>query len=370
MNAATLKWLAIVTIGLLLLMVLVDQTDRSDTVSSGEYLFPDLKAHINDVNEVIVTADAGAISIVRDGDRWQVKEKDGFPADIGKLRQVMLALADARKLEKKTADPERFAQLGVEGPDTGEGTLLAMSGPDLRFDVIIGNVAQSKNRYVRLANDNQCWLIDKNPNLPAAASGWLASKLLDIDSSRIRSVDINHEDGERLQLTKASPGDANFSVLDIPQGRELNYATVANGIAGVLGDLTLEDVRRGDGDPDDAHDGKAGEVAASSVFTTFDGLEVRIRRLRDEEDGSARWLTIAARYLAPPGDEAKPIPAEESTSGEIAIDDPSKDSAASISAEEEAAAINAQHAGWQYRIPEYKANLLARRWKDILKEKE
>ena len=39
-------------------------------------------------------------------------------------------------------------------------------------------------------------------------------------------------------------------------------------------------------------------------------------------------------------------------------------------AEEEASTINARHAGWQYRVPEYKANLIARRWNDILKAQD
>ena len=37
---------------------------------------------------------------------------------------------------------------------------------------------------------------------------------------------------------------------------------------------------------------------------------------------------------------------------------------------DEATAMAAKVAGWQYRIAEYKANLLARRWEDILKDQE
>jgi Domain of unknown function (DUF4340) len=291
MNSATLKWLAIATVTLLIVMIAVDRTDKSDTVSGGEYLVLGLKERINDITAIAVTGsgDTESVSIARDGDGWQVKEKDGFAADVGKLRKVLLALADARKLEQKTANPELFAQLGVVGPDAksgaesdaGSGTLIeisgGVSGDDLRYAVIIGNVAQSKNRYVRMADDNQSWLIDKNPELPPSAAGWLASDLLDIDTARIRSVSIRHEDGETLRLEKASAEDTSYSVMDIPEGRELSYATVANGIAGVLEGLTLEDVRRSD----------AGELNSTSVFTTFDGLEISVRRY---QDGDVAWI--------------------------------------------------------------------------------
>jgi hypothetical protein len=150
MNSTTLKWLAIATVTLLIVMIAVDRTDKSDTVSGGEYLIPGLKERINEIDAIAVTGsgDTESVSIARDSDGWRIKEKDGYPADVGKLREVLLALADARKLEQKTANPELYAQLGVEGPEAGGGMLIEISGDnssdDLRYAVIIGNVAQSK----------------------------------------------------------------------------------------------------------------------------------------------------------------------------------------------------------------------------------
>lgn len=384
MNSTTLKWLAIATVTLLIVMIAVDRTDKSDTVSGGEYLIPGLKERINEIDAIAVTGsgDAESVSIAREGDGWRVKEKDGFAADVGKLREVLLALAEARKLEQKTANPELFAQLGVEGPDAGGGTLIEISGADLLYAVIIGNVAQSKNRYARMADDNQSWLIDKNPELPQSTAGWLASDLLDIDAARIRSVSIRHDDGETLRLEKASAEDTSYSVLDIPEGRELSYASVANGIAGVLDGLTLDDVRRRDASelanqkPGDDRRGDAGELTATSVFTTFDGLEISVRRYQDGDDA---WMTLSANFVPPPLAETpseKPA-ADEPVGGDDAVDETTDESngesslaEAAKTAEEEASTINARHAGWQYRIPDYKANLIARRWDDILKAQD
>jgi hypothetical protein len=385
MNSATLKWLAIATVTLLIVMIAVDQTEKGDTVSGGEYLIPGLKERINDVSAIAVTGsgDTESVNITRDDDGWQVKEKGGYPADVGKLREVLLAIADARKLEQKTANPELFAQLGVAEPgaesaadsDEGRGSMIEISGDDssddLKYAVIIGNVAQTKNRYVRMADDNQSWLIDKNPELPPSAAGWLASGLLDVDAARIRSVSIRHEDGETLQLEKATAGDASYAVLNIPEGRELSYPTVANGIAGVLKGLTLDDVRRSD----------AGELKSTSVFTTFDGLVISVHRY---QDGDTAWITLAAEFVPAdvPVAASDESAAEPPVSEEVAVEqateessdqssaeptDESKAAQSGETAEDEAANINARHAGWQYRVPDYKGNLLARRWNDILK---
>jgi hypothetical protein len=370
MNFATLKWLAVATIGLLMLVFVVERIDKGDTVAGGDYLVPGLKEHINDISKIIVTTadDTGPTTIERDGDQWLVKDKGGFPADVGKLRAILLDIADARKLEEKTANPERFAELGVDGPGA-DGTLLQISGANFEYSVIIGKVAQTKNRYARLADVEQSWLIDKNPDLPTSSGGWLAADLLDIDLSRIQSAAIVHHDGETISFDRQSAEDQNFTVNDIPKGRELSYPTVANGIAGVLKDLQLEDVRRS----------SVGELTATSVFTTFDGLEVTVRSIRDEADNGSQWIGISAAFTAPPASAKTEPPAPQD---EVAIDDTTDDSSEdksdavsehpdkTLAVKEEAERINARHAGWQYRIPDYKANLLTRHWKDILKEKE
>jgi hypothetical protein len=310
---------------------------------------------------------------VRDGDRWTVLEKDGFGADVGNLREVLLAIADARKLEEKTSNPERYSQLGLDGPTAGSGSQIDISGTDFAYAMIVGNVAQSKNRYVRMVDSDQSWLIDKNPELPSSGAGWLAADLLDIDASSVRSVTVQHADGESIKLAKALAADSNYVVEDIPDGRELSYATVANGIAGVLKGLRLEDVRRA----------KSGEPVSTAEFTTFDGMIIRVHRfldpVPDADDADAEyWFAIDAQYIAPiVADETAQV-AVATASEEVAIDDTSDEASGESTtaesngdtAETAVATINSRHGAWQYKVPEYKANLLARRWADILKAQE
>jgi hypothetical protein len=71
---------------------------------------------------------------------------------------------------------------------------------------------------------------------------------------------------------------------------------------------------------------------------------------------------------APVADEAAADTTTDASTHEAAPE--SSDAESGVTAEEEANSINARHAGWQYRVPDYKANLLARRWADILKADE
>ncbi|MGH8222450.1 MAG: DUF4340 domain-containing protein, partial [Woeseiaceae bacterium] len=320
MNAKTLKWLAVAAIALVIVLIAVDTADRGDTVSSGEPLLPELKEHINDVTRVVVTGDAGfgTVTVAFEDGEWRVAEKGDYPADVGTLRKVLLAVADARILEQKTANPERYADLGVADPPEGEGMLLEISGADFSHALIVGDTAQSKYRYVRIADRAQSLLVNQNPDLPADAGGWLEESLLDVDASRVRSVAIEHADGETIRIGKASPEDTSFTVEDLPEGRELSYATVADGIAGALNDLRLEDVRRSD----------AGEAATTTMFTTFDGLVVTLKSVADGDDGS--WVSVSAE-AQPAAAVADAVPedaATEAPEAEAAADEPEAAAAA------------------------------------------
>ena len=326
MNAATLRFLGIVVLVLVAALLLVESGDDSELPESGTRLMPEFRAVANDVDRLVVTrAGKPPLEIARQEDGWRVPDRDGYPADIAHVRNVLLAMADAAVVEAKTANPEFHSQLGVDAP-TGElskGVLITASAGEQRFEVIFGNAAQGSYRYARIASEDQSWLIDQNPDIPTDVGDWLDANIIDIDSSDVRSVTISHPDADTIAVSKAAREDVNFEVADIPEGRELSYSTVANGIGGALNDLDLDDVRRA---------AEADETAVVTVFETFDGVKITATTVKSD-DGN--WVGFAVEAT---GDDA-----------------------------DRAAEIGARVHGWQYRIADYKANLLTRRWDDILK---
>src|SRR5690606_440600 len=156
--------------------------------------------------------------------------------------------------------------------------------------------------------------------------GWLVRDITDLAAARVQSVTIRHADGATIRIRKDSEDAANFTVEDIPEGRELSYASVANSIAAALDNLTLDDVRRA-GDaapatadtPDPAGAGSdeagadAGEAsgdeapeAVTTVFRTFDGLKVTVDSTGT--DGET-WIRLHAAAL-PPAEDSAPAAAD------------------------------------------------------------
>ncbi|MFQ5547071.1 MAG: DUF4340 domain-containing protein [Woeseia sp.] len=329
MSARQIKTLAIVLLVLVATLVAINVSeDQGDTSINGQ-LFPQLKGQLNSISEVSITRAGESITVKNNSGQWVVAERDDYPADTGKLRKLLLALADASRLEEKTSNPDMYPRLGVEDmKETSEGVEIRISGAEAPVSLIIGKLAQRKYRYARVSGQATSWLINQNPVVPADAGDWLLPEILDIDASRVRSVTITHDDGETIHLQKEDAEDNNFSVPDMPDRRELRYPSIVNGIAGVVSNLNLEDVSRASASVGDGSNAK-------TVFTMFDGLQLTVESFARDEN---TWIRLTA----------------------------SQDDADSS----EAAEINARTSGWEYQLQSYKGDQLRRRWNDILKENE
>lgn len=426
MSARAIRILAIAVLVLFAAVWLIDR-QRDAAPAAGELLFPGLAERLDRVSAIEVTDADGSIRIVRDGDRWVVPAKDGYSADVAKLRELLLGLAEARKIEQKTSSPELYARIGVQdiGQKDAAGVLVASQGLEGGdFAVILGNSAQRDYRYVRVPGQATSWLIDRNPEVPDDTAGWLVSDIADIASSRVQSVTIRHEDGETIRIRKVSEEATNFTVEDIPDGRELSYPSVANGMAGALDNLAFDDVRAarqdtaGGGDAPANGQAEAGSdgdspappTRATTVFRTFDGLEITVESTGSDDE---TWIRLAAAARAPAEDTGQAGPQEGGTDVEPATAAASETAAeggsaprsasdeaqagSGTAAEEdatpaaaeqdataaedalaaeapepgaEAAELNARVSGWEFRIPQYKASQLRRHWEDLLRAPE
>ena len=325
MNPTTLRLLVFIVIFLGAAWLLVEWSDDSGVPDSGQALFPGLTGALNDVDMVTIErAGEETVEVRREGDHWIIAGRLGYPARVADVRSVLLAMADAIVVEPKTANPARHGQLGVTAPEApnSKGIRVTAATSEQTFSVIFGNTAQGSYRYARINEEDQSWLIDQNPEIPQSVGEWLEADIVDIPSTRVQSATITHPDGEVVAVARESEEQTDFTVTDVPTDRELSYPTVANGIAGALNDLDLDDVR--------VETSASADVIVTE-FRTFDGLVITAST--DRVDGE-NWLSLVAE--AADGDAG-------------AADD-----------------INAVTMGWQFRIADYKANLLTRRWEDIL----
>jgi hypothetical protein len=322
--------LAAATLALVVLAIVAIATgDRGvSRAAPGERAFPALAAKLGDVGSVGIKRNALSLTFVRDGDNWLVAEKGNYPAAAGKVRQIVLALADAVLVEPKTQKADFYSRLDVEDPGSGKSTLVTLkdkSGAALA-EMIIGKRRYDRlgtgtdGIYVRKLGDTQAWLARGSLEFSDQLSSWLDRRILDIPEKAI----LTQPDGTKLVISRGKPEDK-FTVEDAPADAKFKSETTTSEPAMALESLDLDDVRPVAEMPVPDKD----VVAAS--FTTFDGLTVDVRLL-DKDD--MHWVALSAT--------------------------------GSGAAEAEAKAINDKASRWTYAVPSYKATQLKMKLADML----
>ena len=176
MNRKTIRTLIAIVVALALLLVVLQGTETDRMATAERLLFPGFKSLANDIENIAIQrpGDDEAVAIHRIDNRWTVPVRDDYTADVGKLRELIIALADARIVEEKTSNPEYYNKLGVDDPaQGGKGTRVTASGAGFSYTLILGDRAQGDFRYSRIDGEEMSFLIDQNPEIPVSASDWL-----------------------------------------------------------------------------------------------------------------------------------------------------------------------------------------------------
>ncbi|RMF98233.1 MAG: DUF4340 domain-containing protein [Gammaproteobacteria bacterium] len=338
----------------------------------GELFLPGLADALNGLETVVIKRAGGrVVATLRHGaDGWTVAEANGYPADIGRLRRLLLALAQARVVEAKTARPERHDRLGVEdiSREDASGIQLDLISPAYSASVIIGKtgVAGGSMAYLRRAGEDQAFLVDARLDPGRELRDWLDRRVLDIPARDIRRVTIEHPDGETLVIEKPDPEASDFTVLNIPEGRKLSYPGVANSIGAALAGLEFDTVRPAAETP------RPAGPPVLTRFETFDGLLIEARTWRVDDGHLVAFSASAAEppamiTAAPAAGGDKAGEAGPAAGGESTTDaEPAADADTGKDPASRAAELNERLSGWLYALPGYKTDQLIRRMNDLL----
>jgi hypothetical protein len=264
--------------------------------------------------------------------RWAVVEKGNYPAAPGRVRWLLLGLADLTLVERKTTRPELLARLDLDDPKNGKSTLVALQD---RTGNTVAELIVGKSRpdrlgggdagvYVRMPGDNQAWLARGAVDPSGDITGWLDRRILDIPPSRVASVTLTGADGIALVLRRDAP-DGKFAVVDAPADTSFKGDAALAAPAAALAGLDLDDVKPAADLPMPA------SGTASAAFTTDDGLTVTLRLFTHDK---ADWIAVEA-------------------SGNGA-------------AEADSQAINTKVARWTYAIPADRGKLLRAKLGDLV----
>jgi hypothetical protein len=328
-SARRVAWLLVAGLAVIAFAIwLSSRRHLERDLTAGALVLPGLEHNVNTVTTVTLRkGDGTQATLQKDGSVWRVAER-GWPADVGKVRKLLLDLGALNIVEEKTRLPANYPQLGVEDVSSPKatGTRVDVAAPSHTWSIIIGKSSGGKSGYVRVTTAPQSLLAAPQLMVDSDPKGWLDRGLLDVPVARVREVEEHPASGAAFTVSRDKKEQSDFAVSPLPKGRELTSAAAAEPITTALGSLTLEDVRKGASTTD--------PPAARATFRTFDGLELE---LAGRKDGTHSVIAITGRSTA-------------------------KESAA------EAEQLAARVTGWEFEIPDYKYNSIFTPLEELLKK--
>jgi hypothetical protein len=413
MNAHRVMVLGVVAAVALGAALWSSQTRRPEQEpSASQPLVPGLEQGINDVTEVRVRTPGDVLqaTLKRTEQGWVMVERDNYAVDPNLLREYLLKLARAKRIEAKTDNPASYYKIGVEdiADAKSAATQVEIDGLAQPVKLLIGrNVATGSGTYVRNAGDAQSWQADGDLAVEKVAANWLLRDLVDIAAGRIARVDVTPATGPKIEIARAAPGSAgDFVVANLPRGREAASEFVADATAGFLSGLRFDDVLRAADAPAPDKD------LTRATFLAGDGTSIAVTAWQVEDKTRAQLVAtldeaIAATHVAAeqakavreyealkaqseaakpappaaatdaatPAASATPAPAEPAAATPapeppLAVTDAAKDTEQRLAALRTAVGeMNARFSGKTFVLPSFKTSNLNKPLEDYLKPK-
>ena len=184
----------IVVAALAISVALYQSTQRNvQRDTHGAALIPTLAGELNTVTDLTVRRGSAAPTVTvheKDG-RWTVAERGDYPADVAKLRKLLLALSDAKIVEEKTSNPANFTVIGVEDPSSpaATGAEISVTARDGKHAVIIGKAVGGGN-FARRSGGNASYSVEPGISFETEPRFWIDSRLLDVAVAGIQRIEV------------------------------------------------------------------------------------------------------------------------------------------------------------------------------------
>lgn len=338
-------------------------------------LYPALLDKLNDTQRFTLQSASESFTLQRDGERWTMVERDGFPVRFEMAKEALVQLAALRIRERKTSKPENYAELGVSdepaaGSETRRVTLRAKDDTTLA-DLIVGKARQAKGveapgHYVRRAGEPTAWLVEGDLKLASARNDWMDTQVIDLPVERVRQVRITHQEKQPVIVAKENPQAQLFALHDAPEGYEARSSAVISSIGGLLLDVRFEDV---------ASVAKVEGLVPRTIVEvqTFDGLVATLEQYDVKEKTFVKFMFGFNGDLVFAAPEAPAAPAAAPAAEATATPDPAPTATPTIKpaseVQAEVEALNKKTADWVYALADYKGRIIDKKMEDLIKVK-
>ena len=266
------------------------------TAASGR-LLPGVDAAT--VRAVALESAAATTHLAQVDGVWCVAEKDNYPADLRRLRELIQALDDTENAQIADESAERLAEYGLVAEGAEAPLRIALEHAAGTTTLSLGKTRVPRQteaywgppsgRYVRVDDGPVLLLKDDVPGAEADPAQWWDRVLLDIDPADVRQVEIGSADGT-FAIERGEDGA--FALADAAEDEDVQTAAAERTFAALRG-LRAEDILSAEEAADAFAD-------AATYAATTAGATYRIEIGAAQEDrGNGRPVRIEATGAVP-----------------------------------------------------------------------
>jgi hypothetical protein len=321
---------------------------------------------VNEISKVVIRAAEGSVTLEQNQDHlWVVREYYGYPAQFGKLADLLKTLYGMTVGQTVRVRPSSLGQLKLLAPDeqgspaekatqiqcynnSGESVAIIWIGNakrgEAREDSPYG-FAMPEGTFVRLPGNPadlrdtraQVILVKDTFQLDETPAAWIDKQLFAVPNENVQRIAVTTPQGEQYCVARTNTMDQ-LALAALAPTQQVKAASLA-ALGNALTAFVVDDVVA----PAAARTNTALAAAWTFAATTFDGVSYTVK-LADTNAPQA-YAQVTIKYT-------KPV-----------IDSVASNIAAHIAAqpgeiEESVRVLDRKLAQWMFVLPEYKANQL------------
>lgn len=268
MNGKQFSWLLIIAIvagGLGWYLLKNRESDRQSFGQKIGYpILPDFP--LNDVTHVVIKNQTNELNLVREEERWRVRERSGYPADFEDIGEFLRDVWQMKAVQSIPVGPSQRPRLEVVEPTEGakgSGTLVEFKNKD---DETVGSLVLGKKhmrqadssspfgdtgwpdgRYIRVVGGADEVVVVNEPlsNIEPKPDQWLDKDFFKV--AKIRSVDVVYPVQTNSWTLKRETESGDMALVQLMPGEELDTSKTY-GVANALSSPSFSDVLPKDAD--------------------------------------------------------------------------------------------------------------------------
>lgn len=335
---------------------------KKETGQMGNPLFKDLP--VNEIAAVQIISADNTVTMVKGKTEWQVKERFEFPADFGRLSDLILKIDKLKIGRRFEASSKTLKRLKLMPPDSKDSAkedmgvkILLKDKDDKEIEsIILGNERESETgaggQYLLVKGGNTVCLVDGSFKfLKKGPVDWLGKDILDVKADTIESVTAIDGSGRPPIYTLKRPGKSKTAEMAaIPEGRTSSSSKIDQ-VFEALGPLTLSDVSP-------RSNKKALQMRLE--YQLYDGTKINVYPVESKDSAHPYQVKITAvfnpDYKKPADDQGVKEAATGTTKSLEAV-------------KKEAENLNARVSPWTFFIEKWQYESLITTVEGLLEEK-